>query len=183
MSVTKIMTAVGRVAKMIIWDKFLNWDVWWCDRSTNLKSKSRDTSKTPTAPTLVIFPSPRVRQNNSNKFIVHSKLFEIPWLVKTRCFHCSRHPSCSLAFKKHALNRPFPPAASSLPLSNGVPLLEKGGGVTRVSRLSCQHRFHVLSRVCEGLCWNAWSLWDTVWGHSRSDLWLISPWTPCLVYI
>lgn len=100
------------------------------------------------------------------------KLLEIPWLVKTCCFHCSRcHPSCSLAFEMHRLSRPFPSTALSLPLSSGVPL--RWGGVTGSRRLAgwaVSTGFHVLSRVCEGLRWNSWRLQDAVWGRSRSDL-------------
>lgn len=40
----------------------------------------------------------------------------------------------------------------------------------KVSRLSCQHRFHVLSRVCGRLEWNTWRWRDAVCGRSTSDL-------------
>lgn len=85
------------------------------------------------------------------------------------CSH--RHPSCSLTFKMCRLSRPFPSAASLVPLPSGVPLGGKRGGrVTKVSRLSCQHRFHVLSRVCGRLEWNTWRWQDAVCGRSTSDL-------------
>lgn len=40
----------------------------------------------------------------------------------------------------------------------------------KVSRFSCQHRFHVLSRVCGRLEWNTWRWRDAVCSRSTSDL-------------
>ena len=93
------------------------------------------------------------------------------------------HPSCSLTFEMHILNRPLTSSAAALPLSAGVP--PRGGRdrrVAGVSRLSCQHRFHVLSGACEESGRNAQTLQDSAWGHSTSDLLLLSPWTPCSFY-
>lgn len=109
------------------------------------KSQEQHRSEMITAPIGVNFTSLLEKLSQSSQtsslYRAEEKLFEIPWLVNTCCFY---HPSCSLVFEMHSLSRPFPSAALSFPLSSSVPL--QGGRarwVTKVSRLSCQHRFHV----------------------------------------
>lgn len=83
------------------------------------------------------------------------------------CSH--RHPSCFLTFE---MCRPTFPlrslgGSSSQWRSFGG---KRGGRVMKVSRLSCQHRFHVLSRVCGRLEWNARRWQEAACGRSTSDL-------------
>lgn len=83
------------------------------------------------------------------------KRFEILWLVKTsRLRHCCHDPSILFLhiWKAHSTSTFHLPGrvTSSLrwcPASGGEGIEE----VTEVSRLSCQHRFHVLSEACEEL--------------------------------
>ena len=49
--------------------------------------------------------------------------------------------------------------------------------VTKVSRLSCQHRFRVLSGVCEELGWYVQRLPAAMQGYIRIYLMLLSSWT------
>lgn len=71
----------------------------------------------------------------------------------------------------HHLSRPFTSVAVSLPLSSGVPLQEEG--VDGSQRLAGWAVGTGLTS-CEGLRWDAQRRQDTVWGHSRSDLLLLS---------
>lgn len=141
------------------------------------QSKDQHKLETITAPILVIFPSLRERLNNSNKT---NSLYTVKKATRdsltSKNMLLPLQPPPSILFPRisnASSESTFPLrglVTSSFqwcPTSGG-----RGDWVTKVSRLSCQHRFHVLSRVCEGLGWNAWRLQDTVWGRSRSDLFM-----------
>lgn len=105
------------------------------------------------------------------------KLFEILWLVKTRCFHCSRHhPSCSLVFEMHRLNRPLP----SVTCHFLFPVMSHFRGKGQTGRKGQQVE---LSEQVSCLKWAMWGIGmgsaDTVWGRSRPDLLGLWLWTPC----